>query len=101
MEKLEQAKADHPSEDALLDDTVASAYCEQFALQTFAKGEKEMAEDRANGYPSPNPPHMGQHMLTARQRDRRHTPCCLHLLRPHVNMEERKRPRNHVQDQVR
>ncbi|KAH9879154.1 hypothetical protein J1614_002591, partial [Plenodomus biglobosus] len=49
MEKLEQAKADNPNEDALLDDTVASAYCEQFALQTFAKGEKDMAENRANG----------------------------------------------------
>lgn len=50
MEKLEQAKADNPNEDALLDDTVASAYCEQFALHTFAKGEREMAENRANGY---------------------------------------------------
>ncbi|CBX95503.1 hypothetical protein LEMA_P026550.1 [Plenodomus lingam JN3] len=49
MEKLEQAKADNPNEDALLDDTVASAYCEQFALQTLVKGEKEMAENRANG----------------------------------------------------
>lgn len=49
MEKLEQAKADNPNDDALLDDTAASAYCEQFALQTFAKGEKEMAENRTNG----------------------------------------------------
>ncbi|KAI8940100.1 hypothetical protein NX059_003815 [Plenodomus lindquistii] len=49
MEKLEQAKANLPNEDALLDDTAASAYCEQFALQTFAKGEREMAENRANG----------------------------------------------------
>ncbi|CAO2656782.1 Nn.00g055850.m01.CDS01 [Neocucurbitaria sp. VM-36] len=47
MEKLEQAKADHPSEDALLDDTAASAYCEQFALQTFAKGEKDMSDNKA------------------------------------------------------
>ncbi|OAL55739.1 DUF605-domain-containing protein [Pyrenochaeta sp. DS3sAY3a] len=47
MEKLEQAKADNPNEDALLDDAAASAYCEQFALHTFAKGEKEMAENRA------------------------------------------------------
>lgn len=52
MEKLEQAKADNPNEDALLDDTAASAYCEQFALQTFAKGEKEMAENRTSGYAS-------------------------------------------------
>lgn len=47
MEKLEQAKADNPNEDALLDDTAASAYCEQFALHTFAKGEKEMADNKA------------------------------------------------------
>ncbi|KAF2132827.1 DUF605-domain-containing protein [Dothidotthia symphoricarpi CBS 119687] len=49
MERLEQTKADTPNEDALLDDVVASAYCEQFALQTFAKGEKDMAENRATG----------------------------------------------------
>ncbi|KAF3001263.1 hypothetical protein E8E13_003698 [Curvularia kusanoi] len=46
MEKLEQTKADMPGEDALLDDVAASAYCEQFALQTFGKGEKEMAENK-------------------------------------------------------
>jgi roadblock/LC7 domain-containing protein len=47
MEKLEQAKAQNPNEDAILDDVAASAYCEQFALQTLAKGDKEMAEDKA------------------------------------------------------
>ena len=46
MEKLEQTKADMPGEDALLDDVAASAYCEQFALQTFAKGEKDMTENK-------------------------------------------------------
>jgi vacuolar protein sorting-associated protein VTA1 len=50
MEKLEQAKADLPNEDALLDDTVASAYCEQFALQTLGKAEREMTENKVNGY---------------------------------------------------
>jgi hypothetical protein len=49
MEKLEQTKAENPNEDAILDDTAASAYCEQFALQTFAKAEREMNENRANG----------------------------------------------------
>ncbi|EUC36629.1 hypothetical protein COCCADRAFT_33982 [Bipolaris zeicola 26-R-13] len=49
MEKLEQAKAENPGEEALVDDTVASAYCEQFALQTLAKAEREMAENRVNG----------------------------------------------------
>jgi hypothetical protein len=47
MERLEQAKAANPHEDAIMDDVAAGAYCEQFALQTFAKGEKEMAENRA------------------------------------------------------
>jgi uncharacterized protein len=48
MESLEQAKAANPHEDAILDDTAASAYCEQFALHTFAKGEKDMSENRAS-----------------------------------------------------
>jgi hypothetical protein len=52
MESLEQAKAKNPSEDALLDDVVASAYCEQFAFQTFAKGEKDMTEDKVTRYTS-------------------------------------------------
>jgi vacuolar protein sorting-associated protein VTA1 len=47
MEKLEHAKAQYPSEDALLDDVAASAYIEQFALQTFAKGDRDMTEDKA------------------------------------------------------
>jgi len=47
MEQLEQTKADNPNEDALLDEVAASAYCEQFALQTFAKGEREMTADAA------------------------------------------------------
>ncbi|KAH7076922.1 Sec1 family-domain-containing protein [Paraphoma chrysanthemicola] len=47
MEKLEHAKAQNPNEDALLDDVAANAYCEQFALQTFAKGDKDMTEDKA------------------------------------------------------
>lgn len=46
MEKLEQTKADMPGEDALLDDVAASAYCEQFALQTFGKGERDMTENK-------------------------------------------------------
>ncbi|KAJ4325821.1 hypothetical protein N0V94_000382 [Neodidymelliopsis sp. IMI 364377] len=46
MEQLEQTKADMPGEDALLDDVAASAYCEQFALQTFAKADKDMNENK-------------------------------------------------------
>jgi hypothetical protein len=47
MEKLEAAKAQHPDEDAILDDIAASAYCEQFALQTFAKGDRDMTDNKA------------------------------------------------------
>ncbi|KAF2634973.1 DUF605-domain-containing protein [Massarina eburnea CBS 473.64] len=42
METLERTKAENPAEDALLDELAASAYCEQFALQTFAKGDRDM-----------------------------------------------------------
>jgi hypothetical protein len=55
METLEQAKAEHPNEDALLDDVAASAYCEQFALQTLAKAEREMTENKVNGYAAKPP----------------------------------------------
>lgn len=50
MEILEQAKAQNPTEDALVDDVAASAYCEQFALTTFAKGDKDMTENKATKY---------------------------------------------------
>jgi vacuolar protein sorting-associated protein VTA1 len=46
METLEQTKADHPNEDALLDELAAYAYCEQFALQTFVKAEREMQANK-------------------------------------------------------
>lgn len=50
MERLEQAKAENPNEDALLDDVAANAYCEHFALQTFVKGDKDMTENKATAY---------------------------------------------------
>ena len=50
MEKLEQAKAENPSEDAILDDVAASAYCEQFALTTFEKGDRDMTDNKATKY---------------------------------------------------
>ena len=46
MDKLEQTKDANPNEDALFDETAAEAYCEQFALTTFAKGEKDMGANR-------------------------------------------------------
>jgi vacuolar protein sorting-associated protein VTA1 len=42
MEALERTKEENPNEDALLDELAASAYCEQFALQTFAKADRDM-----------------------------------------------------------
>ncbi|KAF2186989.1 DUF605-domain-containing protein [Zopfia rhizophila CBS 207.26] len=45
MEKLEQTKAEHSTEDALLDEVAAYAYCEQFALETFARADNSV---RAN-----------------------------------------------------
>lgn len=46
MDKLEQTKDANPGEDALFDETAAEAYCEQFALTTFSKGEKDMSANR-------------------------------------------------------
>lgn len=50
MEKLEETKAEHPNEDAITDDIAASAYCEQFALQTFGKGERDMTDNKVTKY---------------------------------------------------
>jgi vacuolar protein sorting-associated protein VTA1 len=47
LEQLEQTKADNPNEDAIFDEVAAAAYCEQFALQTFAKGERDMTANTA------------------------------------------------------
>lgn len=46
MEKLEQTKAELATEDAITDDVAAYAYCEQFAMQTFTKGDNDMRNNR-------------------------------------------------------
>ncbi|KAF2736591.1 DUF605-domain-containing protein [Polyplosphaeria fusca] len=46
METLEQTKADHPTEDALLDEVAAYAYCEQFALETFARADNAVRTNK-------------------------------------------------------
>ncbi|KAF2750963.1 DUF605-domain-containing protein [Sporormia fimetaria CBS 119925] len=46
MEKLEQTKAEHPTEDALIDEVAAYAYCEQFALATFTKGDNDIRSNK-------------------------------------------------------
>ena len=40
MDKLETAKADNASNDAIIDDVAAKAYMENFALDTFGKGDE-------------------------------------------------------------
>jgi hypothetical protein len=45
MERLEQAKAANPHEDAIMDDVAAGAYCEQFALQTLVTLRERMAPE--------------------------------------------------------
>ena len=39
MDKLEQRKAENPSNDAIVDDVAAKAYMENFALDTFNRGD--------------------------------------------------------------
>lgn len=40
MDKLEQTKADHAHEDAILDDTAGQAYVEQFAQETLDRAQR-------------------------------------------------------------
>jgi hypothetical protein len=98
MEKLEQAKAQNPDEDALLDDVAASAYCEQFALQTFAKGDKDMTENKATKC-------VEQERLAILNTDLlqqygRYTTRSCYLPRDPHDMEE-GRPRGHIKDKIR
>jgi hypothetical protein len=86
MEKLEQTKAEHPNEDAILDDVAASAYCEQFALQTLAKGDKEMAEDKATKCVALQ--QRSTTILTVRQQHGRHAPRSVRLPRHALHLEE-------------
>jgi hypothetical protein len=90
MERLEQAKAQNPNEDAILDDVAASAYCEQFALQTLAKGDKEMAEDKATKCAVLEL--VADCHTDCAQQHRRHAPRGLHVSRHALHMEE-GRPR--------
>ena len=50
MDKLEQIKAENSSEDAILDDIVAHAYCEQFALDIFQKADNAVRANKASAY---------------------------------------------------
>lgn len=48
MDKLEQIKAQHPRNDAILDDMAAKAYVEQFALKTFDRADKAVRANKAS-----------------------------------------------------
>ena len=48
MDKLETAKNQTPPVDAIVDDIAAKAYVEQFALETFQKGDKSIHTDSAS-----------------------------------------------------
>ncbi|KAK4098756.1 DUF605-domain-containing protein [Parathielavia hyrcaniae] len=46
IDKLEQTKADHASEDAITDDTAGQAYVEQFAQETLDRAERVVKANR-------------------------------------------------------
>ncbi|OCK84713.1 DUF605-domain-containing protein [Lepidopterella palustris CBS 459.81] len=48
MDKLEQIKAEHSTEDAILDDVAAHAYCEQFALEVFQNADNAVRANKAS-----------------------------------------------------
>ncbi|KAL2104850.1 hypothetical protein VUR80DRAFT_9471 [Thermomyces stellatus] len=56
MDRLEQLKAEHAEDDAIADDTAGQAYVEQFAQQTFERGEKVLRANKVTRYASGAPP---------------------------------------------
>lgn len=49
-------KTEHAEDDAIVDDTAGQAYVEQFAQQTFDRGEKVLRADKVTRYaPAPAP----------------------------------------------
>lgn len=50
MDKLEQVKADQAGNDAITDDVAAKAYIEQFALETFQRGDDAIHSNKASKY---------------------------------------------------
>ncbi|TQS35129.1 hypothetical protein Golomagni_04458 [Golovinomyces magnicellulatus] len=47
MDKLEQIKAENPTNDAILDDIAGQIYIEQFATETFQRAEKALKANKA------------------------------------------------------
>lgn len=48
MDKLEQFKTEQPGNDAITDDVAAKAYVEQFALETFQRGDDAIHTNNAS-----------------------------------------------------
>ena len=48
MDKLEQAKTEHPNEDAITDDIAAKAYLEQFGLEIFQRADNAIRANKAS-----------------------------------------------------
>lgn len=48
-------KTEHAEDDAIVDDTAGQAYVEQFAQQTFDRGEKVLRADKVTRYAPPPP----------------------------------------------
>ncbi|MCJ1289717.1 hypothetical protein MMC34_001250 [Xylographa carneopallida] len=46
MDKLEQMKAEHSQDDAIVDDVAGQAYVEQFGLETFQRGQNAMSSNK-------------------------------------------------------
>ncbi|MCJ1242877.1 hypothetical protein MMC30_000073 [Trapelia coarctata] len=47
MDKLEQTKAEHSREDAIIDDVAGQAYVEQFGLETFQRADNAVRANKA------------------------------------------------------
>lgn len=45
-----QLKTEHPDDDAISDDAAGQAYVEQFAQQTFDRGEKVLLANKVTRY---------------------------------------------------
>jgi len=52
MDKLEQMKAAHASEDIFNDEVIAKAYVEEFALDTFQRADNAVRANKASAYVS-------------------------------------------------
>lgn len=48
MDRLEQVKNEAPANDAILDDVAAKAYMEQFAVETFQRGDDAIHTNKAS-----------------------------------------------------